>query len=70
MSKNLQTYLQNMTYKSKICCKSNGKQKLQTHLSGNYDFVFTNLLKNEAERFPTFFCSRTPKHKKENLRTP
>ena len=30
------------------CCKSIGKPKLQMHLSQNYDFVFTNLFKNEA----------------------
>ena len=28
--------------------KGNGKQKLQTYLSQNYYFVFTNLLKNAA----------------------
>ena len=29
--------------------KGNRKQKLQTRLSQNFDFVFTNLLKNAAD---------------------
>ncbi len=33
------------------CYKSKCKQKLQTHLSRNYDFVLKNLLKNEALDF-------------------
>ena len=38
-----------MPYKTTIYGKSYGKPKLQMHLSRNYNFVFTNLLKNEAE---------------------
>ena len=34
-----------MTYNSTPYGKDNGKHKLQTRLSRNYDFVFTNLLK-------------------------
>ena len=41
--------LQNRPFKTIIYSKSNGKPKLLTRLSRNYDFVFTNLLKNEAE---------------------
>ena len=37
--------LQNRPNKFTTRYKSNGKQKLQTHLSQNYDFAFTNLLK-------------------------
>ena len=57
--------------KSASYCKSNGKPKLQMHLSPNYDFVFTNLLKNEtvlrrsrALRTWLIWCS-----KNENLRS-
>ena len=32
-------------YNSTTNCKSNEKQKVQTWLSQNYDFVLTNLLK-------------------------
>ena len=35
--------------KTSTYCKSNGKPKLQMCLSQNYDFVFTNLLKNGAD---------------------
>jgi hypothetical protein len=35
--------------KTKIDCKNNGKWKFQTCFSPNYDFAFTNLLKNAAE---------------------
>ena len=37
-------------FKTTNYCKSNGKPKLQMRLSWNYDFVFTNLLKNEEQR--------------------
>ncbi len=40
--------LQNRHLKPKIDCKNNGKWKLQTCFSANYDFAFTNLLKNVA----------------------
>ena len=30
-------------------CKSNGQPTIQIRLSQNYDFVFTNQLKNEAQ---------------------
>ena len=36
-------------YHSSTNGKGNGKQKLQTRLSRNYDFVFTNLLKKLAD---------------------
>ena len=49
MSKNLHVSLQNRPKKSTTYCKSKGNQTLQMCLSRNYDFVFTNLLKNEAE---------------------
>ena len=48
MSKNLHVSLQNKPKKSTTYCKSKGNQKFQMSLSRNYDFVFTNLLKNEA----------------------
>ena len=48
MSKNLHVSLKNRPKKSTTYCKSKGNQKLQMCLSRNYDFVFTNLLKNEA----------------------
>jgi hypothetical protein len=35
--------------KPKIDCKNNGKWKLQTCFSLNYDFAFTNPLKNAAD---------------------
>ena len=41
--------MQNWPKKSTTYCKSKGNQTLKTRLSRNYDFVFTNLLKNEAE---------------------
>ena len=47
--KKISVQIQNRPSKTTIYCKSNGKPKLQTCLSQNYDFVFTNLLKNEAE---------------------
>ncbi len=34
-----------------------GKLKLQTHLAGKYNFVFANLLKNEAK----LLCSKVGK---------
>ena len=37
-------------YKSTTYGKSNEKQNLQTWLSWNYDFMFPNLLKYEAEK--------------------
>jgi hypothetical protein len=46
--KNVYSLLQNRHLKSKIDCKNNGKWKLQTCFSWNYDFVLTNLLKNGA----------------------
>ena len=49
MSNNLHVSLQNRPKKSTTYCKSKGNQKFQMCLSQNYDFVFTNLLKNEAE---------------------
>ncbi len=47
--KNVPVSILNRPYKSSIYHKSNGKSELQLQLSQNYDFVFTNLLKNEAE---------------------
>ncbi len=41
--------LQNRHLKPKIDCKNKGKWKLQTCFSWNYDFAFTNLLKNAAD---------------------
>jgi hypothetical protein len=38
----------NRHLKPKIDCKNNGKWKLQTNFSQNYDITFTNLLKNRA----------------------
>ena len=49
MSKNNSALLLNWPYKTTTYCKSSGKPKLQIHLTRNYDFVFTNLFKNEAE---------------------
>jgi hypothetical protein len=43
--KNVYFLLQNRYLKSKIECKNNGKLKLQTFFSRNYEFAFTNLLK-------------------------
>ena len=48
-SKNVTVLLLNWPFKTNTYCESNGKSKLQMHLSQNYKFVFTNLLKNEAE---------------------
>jgi hypothetical protein len=39
----------NRYLKPKIDYKNNGKWKLQTCFSPNYDFGFTNLLKNAAD---------------------
>ena len=47
-SKNVPVLLENRPFKTIIYSKSNGKPKLPRSLSRNYDFVFTNLLKNEA----------------------
>jgi hypothetical protein len=44
-SKNVLFLQQNGHLKPKIDCKDNGKWKLQTCFSWNYDFAFTNLLK-------------------------
>jgi len=49
-----------MPYKSSIYHKSNGKPELKLHLSRNYDFVFTNLLKNEAELFTLQILENKP----------
>ncbi len=57
-SKNVYFLLQNRYLKPKISCKSNGKWKLQTCFSRNYDFAFTNLLKNAAEWISTFLSLR------------
>jgi hypothetical protein len=48
-SKNVYFLLQNRHLKPKIDCKNNGKWKLQTCFSPNYDFAFKNLFKNVAE---------------------
>ena len=53
MSKNVTVLLQNQPCKTTTYCKSIGKPKLQMCLSQNYDFVFTNLLKNEADLYLT-----------------
>ncbi len=56
--------LQNRQLQPKIDCKNNGKWKLQTCFSGNYDFELTNLLKNSAD-----FCQifvKVCKHKQQN----
>ena len=50
-SKNVLVLIHIRPSKNVAYCKSNGKQKLQMHLSQNYDFVFTNLLKYEADLF-------------------
>ncbi len=47
-SKNVYFLLQNRHLKHKIDCKNKAKWKLQTHFSRNYNFAFTNLLKNAA----------------------
>ncbi len=47
--KNVYFLVQNRHLKPKIDCKNNGKWKLQTCFSPNYDFAFTNLLKNAAD---------------------
>ena len=46
--KNVHVLRQIRPYNSTTYGKGNGKQKLQTHLSRNYDFVFTDLLENAA----------------------
>ena len=56
-SKNFPASLQNRPYKTTTYCKSNGKLKLQMRLSQNYDFVFTNLFKNEAALSPGIIYS-------------
>ncbi len=43
---------ENKHLKPSIYCKNNGKWKLQTRLSWNYDFAFANLLKNTADFLP------------------
>jgi hypothetical protein len=47
--KNVNFLLQGRHLKPKIDHKNNGKWKLQTCFSRNYDFAFTNLSKNSAE---------------------
>ncbi len=47
--KNVPLSIKNWPYKSSNYQKSNGKPELQMRLSQNYDFGFTNLLKNETE---------------------
>ncbi len=49
LQKNVYFLLQNRHLKPKIDCKNNGKWKLQTYFSQNYDFALKNLLKNAAE---------------------
>ena len=46
ISKNVPVLLQNRLYITSTYCR---KSKLLMHLSRNYDFVFTTLLKNEAD---------------------
>ncbi len=48
-SKNVYFLLKNQAFETKNDCKNNGKWKLQTCFSPNYDYSFTNLLKNTAE---------------------
>ncbi len=45
----MSNFLQNRHLKPKIDFENNGKLKLQTCFSRNYDFAFTNLIKNVAE---------------------
>ncbi len=48
----------------RTCCRL-----LAFSVSIFYHF-FKEKLNSLDQRFPTFFCSRTPKQKKENSRTP
>ena len=48
-SKNVHVLIQIKPYNSTTYDTGNGKHKIQTHLSRNDNFVFTNLLKNAAE---------------------
>jgi hypothetical protein len=50
-SKNVYFLLHNRNLKPKIDCENNGKWKLQTCFSRNYDFAFTNLLNNAADKW-------------------
>ena len=56
-SKNVHFLRQVRPYHSITYGKGNGKQKLQTLLSRNYDFVFTNLLKMRQRGSRTFLTT-------------